>query len=138
MKNLANCTPKEFLKQTYKIKKLAEKWVKEIDILNIRKKIPELKSVDGLSEEDKKEVQKENQKKVRDAIMDNLMEMLDKVMDEHCDDTVALLALVCFVEPEDAEKHTMSEYLGAIGELISDPGVLSFFTSLAQLDVKNM
>lgn len=138
MKNLANCTPKEFLQQTYKIKKMAEKWVKEIDLLNIRKKLPVLESVNGLSGEELKEVQKRNKKAMNDKVMENLMEVLDKMMDEHCDDTIAILALVCFVDPEDADKHTMSEYLGAIGELISDPGVMSFFTSLAQLDVKNM
>jgi hypothetical protein len=138
MKNLANCTPKEFLKQTYKIKKLAEKWVKEIDVMNIRKKMPVLESVDGLEGEELETVRKRNQKAVQNKAMDNIMEILDKIMDENCDDTVALLALVCFVEPEDADKHSMSEYLGAIGELISDPGVLSFFTSLAQLEQKNI
>lgn len=138
MKNLANCTPKEFLKQTFRIKKLVEKWLKETDILNIRKKLPTLESVDGLSGEELAEVQKRNQKLVREKIMDNLMEMLDKIMDEHADDTVALLALVCFIEPEKADEHSMSEYLTAIGELISDPGVLSFFTSLAQLEQKSM
>ena len=138
MKNLANCTPKEFLQQTYKIKKLAEKWVKEIDLLNIRKNVPILEDVKGLSGDELKEVQKRNRKAVNDKMMENLMIVLDKMMDEHMDDTIAILALVCFVDPEDAENHSMSEYLGAIGELISDPGVMGFFTSLAQLDVKNM
>ena len=138
MKNLANCTPKEFLQQTYKIKKLAEKWVKEIDLLNIRKNVPILEDTKGLSGEELKEVQKRNRKAVNDKMLENLMNVLDKMMDEHMDDTIAMMALVCFVDPEDAENHSMSEYLGAIGELIADPGVLSFFTSLAQLDVKNM
>ena len=138
MKNLANCTPKEFLQQTYKIKKLAEKWVKEIDLLNIRKNVPILEDTKGLSGDELKEVQKRNRKAVNDKMLENLMNVLDKMMDEHMDDTIAMMALVCFVDPEDAENHSMSEYLGAIGELIADPGVLSFFTSLAQLDVKNM
>lgn len=37
MKNLANCTPSEFLKQTNKIKKSVEKWLKATDIMEIRK-----------------------------------------------------------------------------------------------------
>ena len=41
-------------------------------------------------------------------------------------------------EPEDAENHTMSEYLSSIGDLLSDQGVMNFFTSLAQLDQTNM
>ena len=38
MKNLANCTPTEFLKQTSKIKRSAEKWLKVTDIMAIRKR----------------------------------------------------------------------------------------------------
>ncbi len=138
MKNLANCTPTEFLKQTFRIKKLAEKWLKEIDLLNIRKKMPKLQDVSDLTGEEKERVQKANRDLVRKQIMNNLMEMLDKIMDENADDTVSLLALVCFVEPEDADKHTMSEYLESLGEMLSDKGVVSFFTSLAQLDQKSM
>lgn len=137
MKNLANCTPTEFLKQTFRIKKLAEKWLKEIDLLNIRKKMPKLQDVSDLTGEEKERVQKENRDLVKKQIMNNLMEMLDKIMDENADDTVSLLALVCFVDPEDADKHTMSEYLEALGEMLSDKGVVSFFTSLAQLEQKS-
>ena len=39
-KNLANCTPKEFLVQTNRLRKSAEKWLKATDIMNIRKNIP--------------------------------------------------------------------------------------------------
>ena len=138
MKNLANCTPTEFLKQTFRIKKIAEKWLNEIDLLNIRKKIPKLQDVSDLTGEEKERAQKENRDLVKKQIMNNLMEMLDKIMDENADDTVSLLALVCFVEPEDADKHTMSEYLESLGEMLSDKGVVSFFTSLAQLDQKSM
>ena len=138
MKNLANCTPREFLKQTYRIKKCVEKWLKETDLLNIRKNIPVLQSVNGLEGEAKEKVIQENKKAVQKQVMANLMDMLDKVLDKNADDTIELLALCCFVEPEDAENHTMSEYLESIGELLSDQGVLNFFTSLAQLDQKNM
>jgi hypothetical protein len=40
MKNLANCTPREFLKQTSKIKGSVEKWLKVTDVMNIRKRMP--------------------------------------------------------------------------------------------------
>ena len=138
MKNLANCTPTEFLRQTFRIKQLAEKWVKEIDILSIRKNIPQLKEVKNLSGEAKEQAQKENREIVKNQILDNFMSVLDKILDQHAEDTVAILALVCFVEPEDADRHTMSEYLESLGEMLSDKGVVSFFTSLAQLDQKNM
>ena len=138
MKNLANCTPKEFLKQTYRIKKCAENWLKETDLLNIRKNVPDLQSIKGLTGEEREIAIAANKKIMSKQIMANLMDMLDKVLDEHADETIELLALCCFVEPEDADNHTMSEYLDSIGELISDQGVLNFFTSLAQLDQKNM
>ena len=138
MKNLANCTPREFLKQTYRIKKSAENWLKDTDILNIRKKVPNLQAVKGLTGEEKEKVLAENKKIMSKQIMSNLMEMLDKVLDEHADETIEVLALCCFVEPEDADNHTMSEYLDSIGELLSDQGVMNFFTSLAQLEQTNM
>lgn len=138
MKNLANCTPKEFLKQTYRIKKCAENWLKETDLLNIRKNVPDLQSIKGLTGEERKIAIAANKKIMSKQIMANLMDMLDKVLDEHADETIELLALCCFVEPEDAENHTMSEYLSAIGDLLSDQGVMNFFTSLAQLDQTNM
>lgn len=138
MKNLANCTPREFLKQTYRIKKCAENWLKSTDILNIRKNVPELQTTKGLTGEAKEKADAENKKIISKYVMNNLMDMLDKVLDEYADETIELLALCCFVEPEDADNHTMSEYLSSIGELLSDQGVLSFFTSLAQLDQTNM
>ena len=138
MKNLANCTPREFLKQTYRIKKCVEKWLQETDLLNIRKNVPVLQSVAGLEGEAKEKVIQANKQVMQKQVKENLMRMLDKILDEHADDTIELLALCCFVEPEDADNHTMSEYLDSIGELISDQGVMNFFTSLAQLDQKNM
>ena len=138
MKNLANCTPKEFLKQTYRIKKCAENWLKETDLLNIRKNVPDLQSIKGLTGEEREIAIAANKKIMSKQIMANFMDMLDKVLDEHADETIELLALCCFVEPEDAENHTMSEYLSAIGDLLSDQGVMNFFTSLAQLDQTNM
>lgn len=137
MKNLANCTPREFLKQTYRIKKSVENWLKVTDILNIRKKVPTLQPITNLSEEEKAKVIQENKAIMAKQMRENMLQILDKVLQEHSEETVELLALCCFVEPEDADNHTMSEYLNAIAELLSDQGVISFFTSLAQLDQMN-
>lgn len=134
MKNLANCTPREFLKQTFRIKKCAAKWLAETDILNIRKNIPDLIPTTNLTGDAKEKAIAENKKLMSKQLVKNFMDMLDKILDENADDTVELLALCCFIEPEDADNHTMSEYLESIGELLSDNGVISFFTSLAQLD----
>lgn len=135
MKNLANCTPREFLKQTYRIKKHVEKWLELTDIMNIRKNIPTLIPVKNLEGEAKQKAQEENKKLVQKQVTKNLMDILDKIMDEYSDETVELLALCCFIEPDDVDNHSMSEYLDALGELLSDKGVINFFTSLAQLEV---
>lgn len=137
MKNLANCTPKEFLKQTYRIKNAIEKWLKDIDLSSIRANVPKLTPVTGLKGEELEKVKAENRKIMSKQIMENFMKILDKVTDEYADETVEILALCCFVEPSEAESHTMSEYLESIGDLLSDKGVLSFFTSLAQLQLPN-
>lgn len=137
MKNLANCTPKEFLKQTYRIKSAVEKWLKDIDLSSIRANVPKLTPVTGLEGEELEKVKAENRKIMSKQIMENGMKILDNVMDKYADETVEILALCCFVEPSEAESHTMSEYLESIGDLLSDKGVLSFFTSLAQLQLPN-
>lgn len=137
MKNLANCTPKEFLKQTYRIKNAVEKWLKDIDLSSIRANVPKLTPVTGLEGEELEKVKAENRKIMSKQIMENGMKILDNVMDKYADETVEILALCCFVEPSEAESHTMSEYLESIGDLLSDKGVLSFFTSLAQLQLPN-
>ena len=87
-KNLANCTPKEFMVQTRLIKKSVERWLTETDIMNIRKNMPELP--EDIDEEEKKAKLKEQSSK-------NLSAMFDAIFDEHPYDTVELLALVCFV-----------------------------------------
>ena len=61
MKNLANCKPSEFLKQTYKIKKSVEKWIKDVDLMNIRKNMPVLPKVTkDMPEEEAERIKKEN------------------------------------------------------------------------------
>ena len=42
MKNLANCTPTEFFRQTNLIRKSVSKWLTDTDIQGIRKRMPEI------------------------------------------------------------------------------------------------
>jgi hypothetical protein len=135
MKNLANCKPSEFLRQTNKIRKAVEKWLTVTEIMKIRSKVPELKKIDiDMTVEDKAEVQEENRKRMRKQAIDNAMEILDAVMDKHPDETLELLALLCFVEPEHVDDHEVGEYLDSFTELIGNDSVINFFTSLARLE----
>lgn len=139
MKNLANCKPSEFLKQTSRIRKATEKWLDYTGILDIRKNLPEYKEVTvDMSDAEREAVQKENAKNREKQINKNLSAMLDAIMDEHPDETLELLALLCFVEPEDVDNHDMSEYLEAITDMMTNKAVQGFFTSLAQLGQMNI
>lgn len=123
MKNLANCTPREFFKQTNLIRKSVAKWLTDTDIMNIRKRMPQFSDEDT---EEKEEVLQEQAKK-------NLSAILDAILDDHLDETLELLALVCFVDPADVDNYPMVEYLESITEMINNKTVLSFFISLMRL-----
>lgn len=139
MKNLANCKPSEFLAQTFRIKNSVQEWLDLTEIMQIRKNMPSnLIKLDNLSGEDREKAIAENKKLMEKQIKKNLGDMLDKMLKENAEKTLEVLALCCFVEPEEVDNHPMSEYLESIGELISDKGVLSFFTSLVQLAQTNI
>ena len=125
MKTLANCNPIEFLVQTNKIRKAVENWLSLTKVLEIRKNLPKLK--EDASKEEKRDM-------IIEQIKKNAGEMLDSILGEHPQETAELLGLMCFVEPDDLQNHKMSEFLGAIGELINTPEVIDFFISLTQLD----
>jgi hypothetical protein len=124
MKNLANCKPSEFLRQTNLIRKSVSKWLTDTDIMNIRKRMPELP--EEVTEEEKKEATLEQAKK-------NLNAIFDAVLDEHPDETLEVLALLCFIEPSHVDDYEITEYFESFNELINNKAVLSFFLSLMRL-----
>lgn len=134
LKTLATCKPSEFLKQTNRIKKSAEKWLTDTDILNIRKRLPALEAVPfDASVEERSAIQERNKKLHLEQAKKNISAMLDAILEDHPDETLELLALCCFVEPENIDDYTMSDYLTAFNTLINDKAVIGFFTSLASL-----
>ena len=124
MKNLANCGPREFMRQTAKIRHAVEKWLKLTDVLNIRDKLPKI--ADDLPADERDKAFEERGKQVISMV-------LDAIMDEHPDETADLLALCCFIDPEKADDYPMSDYLGAITEMVNNEDVVRFFTSLMRL-----
>ena len=125
MKTLANCSPRDFLVQTNKIRKKAAEWLTLTQILELRKRAPIF--TDDMTDEEKA-------KAAREKATENIMAMLDSAMGEHPDETAELLGMLCFIEPEDLNNHTMLEFLTPATELISNPEVVGFFISLAKLD----
>jgi len=134
MKNLANCTPREFFAQSVKIKRSVEEWLDVTNLMDLRKTKPaNLIKLDGLSGDEKAKAIEENKRLWKEQTKKNLSTLFDKMLDENAEKTIEVMALCCFVDPADVDNHTMSEFLKSIGELISDEGVLSFFISLVQL-----
>ena len=124
MKNLANCGAREFLKQTAKIRHAVEKWLKLTDIMNIRRRPPNIP--EDATPEEKEQALFEHAK-------DNMRLILDTILDEHPDETMDMIALMCFVDPEHVDEHSMPEYMGAISEMIENEDVMRFFTSSGKL-----
>lgn len=124
MKNLANCTPREFLAQTVKIKRAAEKWLTATDISAIRKRAPVF--TDSMTKADKR-------KAVESQTRANLSAMFDAIAERHPDETLELLGMMCFVDPEHIDDYPMTDYLMSLTEMIGSEAVLGFFTSLVKL-----
>lgn len=138
MKNLANCKPSEFLKQTNRIKKSVERWLTDTDILNIRKATVEpAKILPEMGQEEKKAAFEDFRKRRDAKVWENASRILDAVLEDHPDETLEVLALICFVEPEDVDNYTMSDYISAITEMVSDEAVMGFFSLLARLGLQS-
>lgn len=134
LKTLATCKPSEFLKQTNRIKKAVEKWLTDTDIMNIRKRLAPLEMIpQDATEEDRLIIFNRNKKATEEQAKKNLSAMLDAILEEHPEETLEVLALCCFVEPEDADNYTVGHYLTAFNSLINDRAVIDFFISLASL-----
>lgn len=134
-KNLANCTPDEFLDQSFLIMNAAEKFMKVNDILGIRsRKVEGLQEIPTDNEEEADRVRRENAKKITAQRMKNVKDLLTSMMHTHKSETLELIALSCFIAPEDINNYSMPYFLRNVGEMISNQDVLAFFTSLAQLE----
>lgn len=121
-KNLANCTFGEFMKQTSLIKHAVEAWITDTDIMNIRKNLPDIP--DDATPEQRIELLKEQGMKNASAIF-------DAVFDEHPDETISLVASLCFVPLDEIENYPMTYYMESITEMLNNNTVWDFFTSLA-------
>lgn len=128
MKNLANCKPSEFLAQSNKIRKAVSEWLTLTDLLNIRQQKPKFE-IDMTDEE--------RERLTAEQVQKNLNEMLDQILEEHAEETLNVLALMCFVDPKDVDEHPMDEYIEAFNELINNQTVINFFVSLARLGQTN-
>lgn len=133
-KTLANCKPREFMRQTYRVKKLAEQWLTNTDIMNIRKNVPTPAPIDRNAPAEEQAAQiKANAEAAEKAGLENFSRMFDAVFGEHPDETITLLAACCFVEPEHIDDYNIADYFSALTDILQSQTVLTFFTSFMSL-----
>lgn len=139
MKNLATCKPSEFVAQTAKIKDAVKNWVDVIDLIKIRSIQPAFKPlpIDATVEE-RASILRENDELRKKQTTENLNKILDNMLAVHPQETLNVLALCCFVEPEHIDDHTMDEYMQCIIDMVQNKAVMNFFSLLARLQAKNI
>lgn len=124
MKNLANCSLREFIRQTNKIRKAVKKWMDDTRIVDIRSRVP---AVPDDADEETRAVAIHRQG------VENVNAILDAALEKYPDETAEIIGLCCFKEGDELDELKVSEILGAAREMIDDPEVVGFFTSLARL-----
>lgn len=135
MKNLATCKPSEFVAQTARIREAVASWLDAIDLQKIRGKKPiyEMFPAEATAEQ-KAAVTKHNAELLKKQTTANLNEILDNMLAKHPQETLEVLALCCFVEPDHVDDHLMDEYLECIMDIMENKAVLRFFSLLVRLD----
>lgn len=134
LKNLATCTPTEFVQQTSKIKKAVTHWAQLIDLANIRAKKPQLETISiNSTAEERAAVIQRNAEAVKRQASANMSEIIDNALEKYPEETLKIIALCCFVEPEHIDDHRMDEYLDSILQIVTNQSVINFFTLLLQM-----
>lgn len=138
IKTLANCKPTEFISQTVKIKKCVKEWLSATNIIEIWEKQPELTKISKyMSDEEKLEIFKSNKKIATEFTRKKLSDIFDIILEKYPAESLKLMALCCFIDPEDADNYPVTRYLRAITEILNDETVIDFFSSLTGWGKKN-
>ena len=119
MKNLATCKPTEFVAQTAKIKDAVANWMEVIDFIGVRNNHPvyEIIPKDATIEQ-KGEILRKNAELKKKKAMENISLLLDNMLVKHPQETLNVLALCCFIEPEHVDDYTMEEYFNCIMDMM--------------------
>lgn len=128
IKNLANCTLKEFLKQINKIRHEVEDLFTVANIKEIRKNIPTFTGEE--TEEEKAEIIRQQGRK-------NISDILDNCLEKNVDKTVKVIGLMCFKTEKEAENMDVSDFYDVTFELLGSKRVIDFFTKLVNSGLIN-
>lgn len=133
MKCLATCKPTEFVAQTAKIKDAIANWMEVVDFIGIRANHPVYEMIPkDATIEQKGEILKKNAELKKKKAMENVSQLIDNMLVKHPQETLNVLALCCFVEPEHVDEHTMDEYLACVMDMMESESIIRFFKLLAQ------
>lgn len=121
MKNIANCTTVEFLKQANKIRHEAENFLRVTKIMEIRKNTPVYESTDTPEVKERK-----NKKQAKE----NLSRILDELLENHTEETVKMIGLMCFKDEKEAERMPVDELFDVVFDVLGNERVINFFTKL--------
>ncbi len=130
IKTLANCTDIEFLKQTNKIRHAVSEWLTATDIANIKKRLPQLETIpEGMDKEQAKLIEEKNKRLTEEQVDKNFDAILDAMLEDHPEETIKIIRLCCFLEPDD-DSQKVTYYMAAFTQMFNDKDVIGFFTSL--------
>ena len=132
IKTLSTCTDIEFLQQTNKIRHAIKEWLDVTDIMKIYRRTADIEEIPVGDEAKAEVIREKNKKLIRNQFMKNLDEILDSILEKHPEETLKVLRLCCFVDPDD-DSHKVTYYLGAFSQMMGDQDVIDFFTSLINL-----
>ena len=121
MKTIANCTPSEFLKQSWAIYEKLRDLFDKAKVAEIRKMMPKFNG---------KETDEEKAAKLKEQGKENLVKILQKMLDEYPVETAKVLGLMCFIPEDEIDQHTGIELLLPAIEILNNEQVVSFFSSL--------
>lgn len=128
-KNLVTCKPSEALAQMCRIRDLLEKWLKDIELSKLFEEIPEVvKITPNMTDDEKKDAINKNSTLLLDTIKTKGLMLFDNALKKYPEETLAVLALSCFVEPENVDDYTMGDYINALAEMKNDKATAGFFT----------
>lgn len=140
MKNLANCTPREFIAQTALMADALEKWIDLTDLVNIRRNVPDLPALPKLGENPGEEevirrerVIKERNQILRQAAVKNAFAFLRSALKTHPEETLEVLAYSCFIPLDRIDDYKMTDLMRSVTEMLKDEDVLDFFVSFKEM-----
>ena len=123
MKTISQLNGVDFLRQCNKLRYAVSDVLKETQIMEIRKRMPDYSDC---------KTKEERKAKMDEQVKKNLNDMLDVLLEEKPEETVKLMKL--FIIPEDGDPEMSGMELTMTGlEILFDPRVTDFLLSLMLL-----